>query len=119
MKVRRNFILGELLDEFLTQTNKKLRAKKRKPKIYHPKVAERPSNRKLFKERYGFSKTMKNNMVKAEVFDQHNTKSSLAEYRKLQRERRKAEARIKKDKHNKAVAGRKIKQSKTTIKKAA
>lgn len=113
--------MKQLLDQFFSKSEKnQLKREKKKSKLFHLKVAEKPSKGKLFKERYGFSKNMKNNMVKAGVFDSSNTQLSLQRYRAIKKEERKRLATIQKEKHHQSLVVRKTKQSKsTTTKKAA
>jgi hypothetical protein len=67
-------------------------------------VVPEKSKGQLFKEKYGYSKTLKRNMKKKGC-------ATPEEYRANYTKRRAKEAQIKRDKHMRAVAGRKTKSS--------
>ena len=71
--------------------------------VVKPVVPEK-SKGQLFKEKYGYSKTLKRNMKRKGA-------STPQEYRANYRTRRAAEALVKRAKHMKAVAGQKTKSA--------
>lgn len=70
------------------------------------------SNGQVFKQQHGYSKSMKRAMLNAGL-DINNFSDSLASYREIRKGRKKAQAKIKKDKHMKALAARRGKASST------
>ena len=68
-------------------------------------VVSKPSKEKLFKQKTGYSKTMKRNMRK-------NNCSTVEEYRVVRKARRLKEAVVVRSKRDAARAGRKVKETK-------
>lgn len=67
-------------------------------------VVPKKSKGQIFKEKHGYSKTMKRNMKKAGV-------TSIEDYRKIRKERKKVQSQIAKRKHSVASAQRDSKSS--------
>lgn len=99
------------LESIKVSTPKRKKIKKAEPIKSLQRVevvvkAPEVSNGQVFKEKFGYSKSMKRAMRKAGL-DINNFSDSLAAYRDVRKKRKSAARKVKKDKHMRALSGRK------------